>query len=150
VDLGCGDFNVGSQLRPYCSEYVACDIVQSLIERNKLKFADRGVEFRALDMASDPLPAGDVVFIRQVLQHMSNAQILALLPLGSTRGRSEHTRQRRRLRPTSTSPRLGIRVPHGSGCVEARRRSTHGEVRARDLRGELADRDDPTVAYQPD
>ena len=36
VDLGCGDFNVGKQLRPYCGRYVACDVVPALIQRNKL------------------------------------------------------------------------------------------------------------------
>src|SRR5262245_1006367 len=40
VDLGCGDFNVGSLLREHCSEYVACDIVASLIERNRVRFFD--------------------------------------------------------------------------------------------------------------
>ena len=32
VDLGCGDFFIGSQLRPYCGQYIACDTVSELIE----------------------------------------------------------------------------------------------------------------------
>ena len=27
VDLGCGDFTVGSQVRIFCNRYVACDVV---------------------------------------------------------------------------------------------------------------------------
>lgn len=75
VDLGCGDFSVGKQLRPYCGQYVACDVVPALIQRNKEKFADAGVDFRCLDIIEDDLPNGDIVFLRQVLQHLNNAQI---------------------------------------------------------------------------
>src|SRR5665213_1003794 len=31
VDLGCGDFSVGSQVRALCANYIACDIVEPLI-----------------------------------------------------------------------------------------------------------------------
>ena len=80
VDLGCGDFNVGLRLRPLCGAYVACDIVPALIERNKARFPAAGVDFRCLDMIDEPLPDGDLVFIRQVLQHLSNAQIARIVP----------------------------------------------------------------------
>src|SRR5579863_6780605 len=40
VDLGCGDFNVGRQLRHYCGNYTACDVVPDLIARNQNKFTD--------------------------------------------------------------------------------------------------------------
>jgi hypothetical protein len=123
VDLGCGDFNVGSRLRPLCSEYVACDIVPSLIERNRRVFADRDVEFRALDMAAEPLPAGDVVFLRQVLQHMSNEQIARVLPkLAQYRWAviTEHVPGHPGFTPNlEKPPGPGIRVAHGSGIVLA-------------------------------
>lgn len=80
VDLGCGDFVVGARLRARCGAYVACDVVESVIEENRRRYADLGVEFRALDMIDEPLPAGDVVFVRQVFQHLANAQIRAVLP----------------------------------------------------------------------
>ncbi len=80
VDLGCGDFAIGSRVRNLCARYVACDIVEGLIARNKKKYKDLDVEFRVLDMTEDELPTGDVVFIRQVLQHLSNERILKVLP----------------------------------------------------------------------
>ena len=80
VDLGCGDFSVGSAVRPYCRNYTACDIVDSLIKFNREKFKALNVDFRVLDLTTDELPAGDIVFIRQVLQHLSNQQILNALP----------------------------------------------------------------------
>lgn len=80
VDLGCGDFHLGSQLRNRCGRYVACDVVPDLIRHNAAAFAHLKVEFVRLDIIDDPLPAGEVVFLRQVLQHLSNAQIAKVLP----------------------------------------------------------------------
>jgi hypothetical protein len=75
VDLGCGDFTIGRQVRSFCNRYVACDIVPSLIAFNKAQFKDLDVEFKVLDLVENELPAGDIVFVRQVLQHLSNDQI---------------------------------------------------------------------------
>lgn len=74
-DLGCGDFNVGKKLVRYTKKYVAVDIVTELIARNKEKFKDDNLEFRCLDIAVDDLPSGDCALIRQVLQHLSNAEV---------------------------------------------------------------------------
>jgi len=79
LDLGCGDFNVGRQIRPHCDRYIACDIVDALIERNRQRFGDLDVEFRCLDLVSDPWPKAEVVFIRQVLQHLNNKQIAQVI-----------------------------------------------------------------------
>jgi SAM-dependent methyltransferase len=75
VDLGCGNFYLGSRLRDLCGRYTACDIVEPVIASNKAAFADLDVDFRVVDMARDALPAADVVFVRQVFQHLSNAEI---------------------------------------------------------------------------
>ncbi|WP_271079217.1 class I SAM-dependent methyltransferase [Aurantiacibacter sp. MUD61] len=79
-DLGCGDFAVGVQLRPYCDRYIACDIVPELVERNRKQFADCDVDFRTLDLVTDPLPEAQVLLVRQVFQHLSNGDIAATLP----------------------------------------------------------------------
>jgi hypothetical protein len=79
VDLGCGDFNVGRRLRPLCGRYVACDVVPDLIARNSRAFAALDVEFRQLDIAADPLPGADIAFLRQVLQHLGNDQVAAVV-----------------------------------------------------------------------
>lgn len=80
VDLGCGDFYVGSRVRSLCEAYTACDIVESLINFNKEKYESLNVDFRCLDLTKDELPRGDIVFIKQVLQHLSNEQIRRALP----------------------------------------------------------------------
>lgn len=79
VDLGCGDFHVGQQLRPYCGRYIACDVVSELIQRNKNTFVNAQVDFRRLDIIDGDLPEGDIVFLRQVLQHLNNTQILRVV-----------------------------------------------------------------------
>ena len=81
VDLGCGDFNVGLKLRKYCKNYIASDIVQELIERNKKKFKKFNVDFRVLDITKNELPEAEVCFLRQVLQHLSNTSILCFIRL---------------------------------------------------------------------
>ncbi len=78
-DLGCGDFNIGKELVEYTKRYVAVDIVESLIERNKMRFKIDNLEFQCLDIATDELPSGDCVIIRQVLQHLSNTEVQNVL-----------------------------------------------------------------------
>ena len=81
VDLGCGDFEVGRQLVANVGNmhYVGCDIVPQLIENHKMVYANARVEFRSLDIVADELPAGDICLIRQVLQHLSNSDIIRVL-----------------------------------------------------------------------
>ena len=60
VDLGCGDFNVGSQLLHLSKKYYAIDIVKSVIDTNKLKFKKDNLIFLNLDITTGSLPSGDV------------------------------------------------------------------------------------------
>lgn len=80
ADLGCGDFNVGSKLRPWCDDYIACDVVERLISFNKTAFMDLNVDFRVLDLTTDEIPEAEVIFVREVFQHLSNDMIARALP----------------------------------------------------------------------
>lgn len=122
VDLGCGDFSIGSQLRKFCGNYVAGDIVEPLIERNRQKFSGIGVQFRVVDLATDELPAGDVLFIRQVLQHMSNADIARAVAKIQTAYKylvltehlpAGHDFTHNLDKPAGPDVRLNVRVPSG-------------------------------------
>lgn len=79
VDLGCGDFRVGRRLLPLCSRYIGVDIVKSLVDRNARTYGNETTRFVHLDIVNDPLPDGDVCFVRQVMQHLSNEQVARLL-----------------------------------------------------------------------
>ena len=74
-DLGCGDFNIGHQLVPHTSKYIAIDIVESLIKRNKTLFKADHLEFHCLDISKHELPNADCLILKQVLQHLSNTEI---------------------------------------------------------------------------
>ena len=78
-DLGCGDFNVGNQLVKHTKNYIAVDIVEALIHYNKKTFQEKNLEFHCLDIAIDDVPSGDCAILRQVLQHLSNAEIQSIL-----------------------------------------------------------------------
>jgi SAM-dependent methyltransferase len=79
VDLGCGDFEVARRILSPEITYVGCDIVPGLAVRNASRFASERIEFRNLDIVTDPLPEGDLCIIRQVLQHLSNREVATVL-----------------------------------------------------------------------
>jgi hypothetical protein len=82
VDGGCGDFSVGSRLAPIFERYMALDVSPRIIASNKQRYADlatQQVSFAVADMTETTFPAADLVLIRQVLQHLTNAQIGMIL-----------------------------------------------------------------------
>jgi len=79
VDLGCGDFNIGSKIAPSCDQYLACDVSDVILQHNRSKFEFENVEFRQLDLTSDELPRGDLATVRQVLQHLDNSQVASFV-----------------------------------------------------------------------
>jgi len=78
-DLGCGDFNIGKALVKHTKKYVAIDIVAPLIAFNKEKFKAPNLEFYCLDIAVADLPLADCAIVRQVLQHVSNAEVQCIV-----------------------------------------------------------------------
>jgi len=122
VDLGCGDFYVGSKVRHLCQNYIACDIVDSLIARNRANYGDLGVDFRVLDITSDELPGGDIVFVRQVLQHLSNELILRVIPRIQSKFQylllTEHLPSSKSFEPNTDKPTgPDVRLKYDSGIV---------------------------------
>ena len=83
VDLGCGDFSIGSQIRKNCNDFIAIDIFDEIIEANKKKFKDMRVEFKAIDFTNNKIPKADICMLRFVLQHLSNESILNFLKLSA-------------------------------------------------------------------
>lgn len=75
ADLGCGDFIMGSNFVSLASKYIACDIFDGVIEENRKIYQGENLEFRVLDLAAGQLPDVDIIIVRQVLQHLSNADI---------------------------------------------------------------------------
>lgn len=71
MDLGCGDFHWMKEVKLPCN-YIGLDIVRSVIEENKNKYADDNHHFYHHNAVEDPLPEGaDVILCREVLFHLS-------------------------------------------------------------------------------
>jgi hypothetical protein len=79
VDLGCGDFRVGSWLQGDGVSYLGIDVVPALIASNQAQYASHDVAFACFDIIANDLPKADLCLIRQVFQHLSNGQIHAVL-----------------------------------------------------------------------
>jgi SAM-dependent methyltransferase len=82
VDLGCGDFRVGNRIVSAVGDsldYVGVDVVPDLIKRNQHLFGSDHVRFVCRNIVDDQLPEGDVCLLYQVLQHLSNAEIIKVL-----------------------------------------------------------------------
>lgn len=80
VDLGCGDFRVGRHLctkRPV--RYTGVDVVPDLIAYNRSRFGSDRIDFMCANIIEEELPDGQLCMIRQVLQHLTNAEISRVL-----------------------------------------------------------------------
>jgi SAM-dependent methyltransferase len=125
VDLGCGDFRVGAQLLRPGLTYTGVDVVPDLVESHQRTVARAGVEFVVLDIVDDELPDGDLYLLRQVLQHLSNAQIGRVLVKLRDKPHviiaEHHPAPHRLKRPNRDKPAgRGIRVPFRSGVYPDR------------------------------
>jgi SAM-dependent methyltransferase len=109
VDLGCGDFSVGRLVAQLGIDYTGVDIVRALVDRNNASYGSGRVRFVHKNLAADYLPTADLALLRQVLQHLANAEIMEVLsrchhyPLVLV---TEHI-------PTGSQWRPNVDKPHG-------------------------------------
>ena len=79
LDLGCGDWQFSRHMDWTGIDYLGVDVSRVALA-NTRSFAKPGIAFRQLNAVTDPLPPADLLVAKDVLQHWSNADILALLP----------------------------------------------------------------------
>lgn len=79
VDLGCGDFRVGSKIASSVKSYIGIDLVADLIKHNNINYSSENIHFLCLDAISDDLPVAELCLIRQMFQHLTNKQIITIL-----------------------------------------------------------------------
>jgi FkbM family methyltransferase len=79
ADLGCGNFNTGKVLADMAERYIGVDIAQPVIDANTRVHSSESVHFVRADLTSDALPPADAAILRQVLQHLTNAEVEAAL-----------------------------------------------------------------------
>jgi SAM-dependent methyltransferase len=83
VDIGCGDWQFSQHINWGDRTYLGIDVVPSVIEANTKRFARPNVSFTCANPASDTFtpPTGDLLLLKDVLQHLSNANVQKLLAL---------------------------------------------------------------------
>jgi hypothetical protein len=124
-DVGCGDFRVGAKIIDMVEAYNAADVSDLIIERNKKTFDLHNVKFMKLNACVDDIPGADLVTIRQVLQHLTNAEIESILANVEKSGAkfcivAEHLPSEKEfIRPNIDLPShsAGIRTFVGSGVM---------------------------------
>lgn len=79
VEIGCGDFTIGAQYANLVHHYLGVDVAESVIIHNRREYERDGISFLCADAGETPLPPADLCLIRQVLQHLSNADISRIL-----------------------------------------------------------------------
>ncbi len=81
IEIGCGDFNVSSNILKILDEtghdynYVGYDVVKPLIARNTSLYGSSKIAFSCKDSCAGKIKDGDLLIIRQVLQHLNNRAI---------------------------------------------------------------------------
>ncbi len=121
VDIGSGDFNIGNNFVEFVDYYYACDIVPLLQAHNRKIFNFSNVSFVCVDATKDDIPDGDILIIRQVLQHLSNKDIQKIIDKCNKFDKwivTEHIPNHEDFIPNKDiSTGCGIRVLFNSGVV---------------------------------
>ncbi len=78
IDIGCGDFNWMKFVEGDW-EYTGIDLVGHVIEHNRTLYETLRRKFLIADATREPLPSGDTALCREVLFHLSFADIRRLL-----------------------------------------------------------------------
>jgi len=81
-EIGCGDFSIMSAvLAPFNNlQYTGADIVKNVVTHLNSTYANEQIQFIHMNaIEGTQYPKADLCVIRQVLQHLSNQQILDIL-----------------------------------------------------------------------
>lgn len=80
VDAGCGDWEFSRFIDWTGIQYIGYDVVESVIEKNIKRYSSPNVTFIHANMLTEDLPPADLLLCKEVLQHLTNEDILSFLP----------------------------------------------------------------------
>jgi hypothetical protein len=78
LDIGCGDFTWMKDV-PFPFRYCGIDLVQEIIQKNNALWGSEQRSFHVMDATRGPLPQADTILCREVLFHLSFADIRRLV-----------------------------------------------------------------------
>lgn len=79
VDIGCGDWQFSRYINFANADYTGLDVVRSVVDANTRSYARPGVRFDLMPEDVSTVPGGDLLIIKDVLQHLPNSDIFDLL-----------------------------------------------------------------------
>ena len=80
LDLGCGDWRFSRYLDFAGRDYTGFDVVPSVVAANRAAYGASNIRFEQADLsASVEFPPCDLILCKDVLQHLSNARVSAIL-----------------------------------------------------------------------
>jgi hypothetical protein len=79
LDVPCGDWNWMQHVTLDGVQYTGGDVVQSIVDENKKKYADATHQFERLNIVTGPLLQADLILCRDCLVHLSFADGLKAL-----------------------------------------------------------------------
>ncbi|MET4082952.1 SAM-dependent methyltransferase [Pedobacter sp. UYP30] len=85
VEIGCGDFYVSGEMLARLDrgkihyQYTGYEVVKALVDRNKLRYPSKQISFKVKDAVNGKIVSGDLLIIRQVLQHLDNKSITKII-----------------------------------------------------------------------
>lgn len=82
VDIGCGDWEFSRFIswNDMHIQYIGYDIVESVIEKDIVRYGSPTIRFVVGNFLEIDLPPADLLLCKHVLQHLSNADIMKLIP----------------------------------------------------------------------
>ena len=88
LDIPCGDFNWMKRVNLKRISYIGADLVDELIEDNKIKYRKNNITFKVLDVVNDRLPTVDLILVRDCFVHLTNEDVQkALMNIKSSRSK---------------------------------------------------------------
>ena len=79
LDLGCGDWQFSKFLDLSSVSYLGVDVVESVIESNSTSYSASNIKFISRDITTYEIPKADLIICKDVLQHLSNKDVITIL-----------------------------------------------------------------------
>ena len=79
LDLGCGDWQFFKFLDLSSVSYLGVDVVESVIESNSTLYSASNIKFISRDITTYEIPKADLIICKDVLQHLSNKDVVTIL-----------------------------------------------------------------------
>lgn len=71
LELPCGYSSWLKNIQIELEQYIGCDIVEQIVRKNRQEFASNKVRFEVINFSIDNLPKADLIFSRDLLNHLS-------------------------------------------------------------------------------